>query len=51
MAFLKNFVICVAVEVLLGVLFPDGKMKKIMMSISGLYLFYFVISPIISVFL
>lgn len=44
--FIINIVGCVVLEVLAGILLPEGKMKKFALSIISLFLFYSLVYPL-----
>lgn len=46
--FIKNVVVCVVLEVLTGVLIPEGKMKEITLSMSRVCLLYIIFWPLVS---
>ena len=46
--FIANIVGCAILEVMCGVILPEGKMRKFVLSIVGIYLFYAVVFPITS---
>ena len=46
--FVSNLVVCVVLEVLLGFLVPEGKMKNITLSMVGVCVFYVLVLPILN---
>lgn len=44
--FVLNIVFGVIVEVLVGVLLPEGRMKKFTLSVISVFLLYIIITPI-----
>ena len=45
---LVNILVCTIFEVFAGLMIPEGKMQKIVLSIIGIYLFFVMISPVIN---
>lgn len=45
-SFIVNIVYVVIMEVFIGVLLPDGKMKKFVISVMSVFLLYVIVIPI-----
>ena len=44
--YVKSVVLCVLLQVVSGILLPDGRVKNLVAMVNGLYLFYVLINPI-----